>query len=216
VLVDRWASVIMSEDGGAGVQWFIGPGCRSAVKADAGFISWVIFGSDVELGRWHHMIAFLNRASGPMGCPWKFNAAYTRYRADQFDIMFRKVARGRVVQTVARKMDLIVSEHYGAKSITSADHLERFYFARDLGLIRWERWENFALLRPPDVNQMADLIARSRRCMPLPYSDAPSIKWRMIDCRSWTTFIEEAGDWSVERFQWPAADTLGPRGKALQ
>jgi hypothetical protein len=96
------------------------------------------------------MIAFLNRASGPTGYPWKFNAAYTRYRADQIEMMFRKV-RGGVIQTVARKMDVIASEHYCGRNITSADHLERFYFARDLGLIRWERWENFALLRPPDM-----------------------------------------------------------------
>jgi hypothetical protein len=216
VLANRWASAIMTEDGGAGVQWFIGPGCRSAVKADAGFISWIFFGSDVELGQWHHMIAFLNRASGPTGCPWKFNAAYTRYRADQIEMIFRKVPRGGVIQTVARKMDVIVSEHYGGRNITSADHLERFYFARDLGLIRWERWENFALLRPPDIHQMADLIAISRRCMPLPYSAPPTIKWRMIDCRSWTTFIEEVGNWSVERFQWSAPDMLGLRSKAAQ
>jgi hypothetical protein len=69
-------------------------------------------------------------------------------------MIFRKVPRGGAIQTVAHKMDVIVSEHYGGRNITSADHLERFYFAPDLGLIRWQRWENFALARLPDIHQM--------------------------------------------------------------
>jgi hypothetical protein len=35
-MMDGWASAIMTEDGGAGVQWFIGPGCRQKMVQDGG------------------------------------------------------------------------------------------------------------------------------------------------------------------------------------
>ncbi len=43
--------------------------------------------------------------------------------------------------------------------MSSADHLERFYFARYLGLIRWERWENFSVPKPSAFVQMAEEFA---------------------------------------------------------
>ncbi len=47
VVVDGWASAIMTEDGGDGVQYFIGPGCRTSAKS-AGELSWLFFNSNVE------------------------------------------------------------------------------------------------------------------------------------------------------------------------
>jgi len=213
VLADGWASAIMTEDGGAGVQWFIGPRCRVAPKTDAGFVSWIFFGNDVKAGGWQTVVARLNRAASPAACPMDFNAAYTRYRADQIEMTFRVVRRSGSIQSIARNMEVVISEHYGGADIAHADHLERFYFARDLGLVRWERWENFADSQPPDAYRMADLIATSERCKPLPYSNAPGAKWRMIDCRSWTMLVETNADWSVETYHWPALDALGPRPK---
>jgi hypothetical protein len=160
---------------------------------------------------WQSVIAHLNRETSPTGCPANFDTTYTRYRADQ--MTFRVVTRTKSIQSIIRNVDVLVSEHYAGDDITHADHLERFYFARDLGLVRWERWENFAAKRPPEIHRMANLIASSGRYMPVRYSDAPGEQWRMIDCRSWTMLVEEDGNWSEGMYQWPALDALGLRAK---
>jgi hypothetical protein len=213
VMADGWASAIMTEDGGAGVQWFIGPGCRAAPKTDARFVSWIFFGDDAQPGVWQSVFAHLNRETSPAGCPFRFNTAYTRYRADQITMTFRLVTRKGNMQSINRSTDVVISEHYGGDDIAHADHLERFYFGRDLGLVRWERWENFAAARPTEIHRMADLITSSERCMPLRYSEAPGARWRMIDCRSWTMLVEEDATWSVDMYQWPALDAIGLRTK---
>jgi hypothetical protein len=43
LFIGDWASFAMTEDGGGGVQWFIGKTCRSPVDQDARFLGWLIF-----------------------------------------------------------------------------------------------------------------------------------------------------------------------------
>ncbi len=207
-LADGFASAIMTEDGGAGVQWFIGPGCRAAPKSDAGLVSWIFFGRVIRPGDWQSVVAHLNRDTSPAGCPTRFNTAYTRYRTDLIDMNFR-IIRSKDAQIISRKLDVIVSEHYGGDDIAHADHLERFYFARDFGLLRWERWADFAISKQPDIGRMADLIAASGRCQAARYSEPPGPHWHMIDCRSWTMLVEQQANWSVDMYRWPALDALG-------
>jgi len=212
-IVDGWASAIMTEDGGAGVQWFIGPGCQTAPKNDAGLASWIFFGQVMRSGDWRSVVARLNRATSPTGCPTHFNTAYTRYRSDLIDLEFRLISPTKDAQIISRKLDVIVSEHYAGDDMVHADHLERFYFARDLGLLRWERWENFAISQQPDIGRMANLIASSGRCRPVRYSEPPGQSWQMIDCRSWTMLVEQPANWSVDMYRWRALDALGPAAK---
>jgi hypothetical protein len=124
VFINGWASAIMTEDAGAGVQWFIDPGCRAAPKSDAGLVSWVFFGDDVQPTAWQSVIALLNRETAPTGCPTHFNTAYTRYRADQIDMSFRMVSRTGSVQSIIRNLDVVLSEHYAGPDVAHADHLE--------------------------------------------------------------------------------------------
>ncbi len=117
---------------------------------------------------------------------------------------WREAATGRV-GTVP--LDAVVSEHHGGAAIAHAEHLERFYFARDLGLVRWERWENMAVSRLPDRTRMAALIAASGRCpQPVAFSDPPGADWRMVDCRTWTNFVRATpGAPPLVAMDWPAA-----------
>jgi hypothetical protein len=132
----------------------------------------------------------------------------TRYRADTIDVPFRLAKSGSLTETI-KPVDVIISEHYGGEQMTSADHLERFYFARDLGLIRWERWENFSVPKPSAFVQMAEGFAQTGRCRPWAYSTAVGPEWRMIDCRNWTTLVPST-QWSVADYRWTALDALGP------
>jgi len=209
VVVDGWASAIMTEDGGDGIQYFIGPGCRTSTVPAAGELSWVFFNSDVERGQWNSTMARLNKGRSSSECPTVFNTALTRYRADTIDVPFRILDKFERLTEMIKPIDVIISEHYSGGQMTSADHLERFYFARDLGLIRWERWENFAVPQPIALVRMANEFADTGRCRPWAYSIAAGPQWQMIDCRNWTTLVPSTR-WSVGDYRWTALDALGP------
>jgi len=63
------------------------------------------------------------------------NPAYTSWRVVPFRY---RAAPG---QGVPITLATLVSDHYGGARPVTADHVERFYFTRELGGTRWERWE---------------------------------------------------------------------------
>jgi len=102
-----WSSFVLTEDGGGGVQWFIGEGCRSARPSDRRFLSWLIFREPVA-GTWQDGMARLNIAPNIESCPRRFNDAYTRYRRDAVEFPFRIVGPagdpGRAPQARRRRL----------------------------------------------------------------------------------------------------------------
>jgi len=85
----------------------------------------------------------------------------------------------------------LISEHYGGEHRESADHVERFYFTRELGSTRWERWQNSLHSRDFSADQVAKAasdLALSRRCSQVdaPAGGAPLV---MVDCREWTLIM---------------------------
>ena len=57
LFVGDWATFAMTEDGGGGVQWFIGEACRSGVERDARFLSWLVFRQELQDKRWNAAVA---------------------------------------------------------------------------------------------------------------------------------------------------------------
>lgn len=209
VLVDGWASFVMTEDGGGGVQWFVGEGCRTSSDADAKSKSWLTFRDSVTGPKWGSALARLNITGNPNTCPSRFNDAYTRYRTDRIEFPFRVIDVAPVVTSLLRQLDVVVSEHYGGSDIRSADHLERFFFAKRLGLVRWERWANGGLVQPPAVHAAAHMLAQTARCPNLEGYGAPNPNWQLADCRTWTTLVRQTTPWSVDNYQWPALNGFG-------
>jgi hypothetical protein len=209
VLVGRWASFAMTEDGGAGVQWFLGEECGTHRRTpDPRFLSWLAFRNDVTGDRWTSVIAKLNISSNPDVCPQQYNAAFTRFRRDTLSFAFRLIDALPTVETVSRSLEVIVSEHYGGHDIDSADHLERFFFAKGLGLVRWERWANDNFPQAQSTKLAAELLARTARCPSLASYGPPSARWLLADCRQWTTLVKQRAPWSVSIYKWPALNDL--------
>lgn len=111
----------------------------------------------------------------------------------------------------------MVSEHYGGTDIGSADHLERFFFARKFGLVRWERWSNRRVSRQPGDMETAVQLARMARCPKLQRlgpeghgleTQGPETygqrgrDWLMVDCQTWTALVRQTVLWSVDRYGW--------------
>ena len=111
--------------------------------------------------------------------------------------------KSRISMRSSGSADIIVSEHFGGGSVARADHLERFFLARGLGLVRWERWENFSISRLARREEMAATIAGQGRCPGLDFSAPPAEGWRMVDCRTWTNMVRATAAAPLRALDWP-------------
>ena len=207
-LVDGSVYGAMTEDGGNGVQWFVGEGCRSPSDAEGALKGWLFFDDGVTRNTWRDRVAHLNIERRAASCPWLFNDAYTRWRRLDVHFPYRIDAAGSQTREGTWSVDTVLSEHYGGSSIQNAEHLERFWFGRGYGLLRWERWENGDRSSRRDSDDAAQTFAQSRRCGPVEGSAAPGPHWAMVDCRTWTNFVKLEQPWKVSAFNWPRRDVL--------
>lgn len=175
--------ILMTQDGGNGVQWFQGPGCED--EPEAGLGGWLLF--DDEAGpEWRARLVVLRITRGPALCPLRYVPAYTRWRRLPVEYPWFD---GDAPQPPFRA-ESIISEHYDGRGIERARHLERFWFGRDLGMLRWERWERAGPATDP------------RRCPAITGAEPPGAGWVLADCRLWTRF--RRGEQPIP--PWPAAD----------
>ncbi len=201
-IIDGAAYGVMTEDGGAGHQWFVAPACRTADSGLRRFKSWLFFGDDAATGAWREQVVWLAMARNPAGCPVHFSQSYTRYRREPLAVPLL-VLNGPRKDRIQKPVDSIISEHYGRGSIRTADHLERFFFGEGLGLYRWERWEAVGRTLQTGVVEQAGRLRTSGRCPPLAYSTPPEANWVMTDCRMWTNLQRQDPPWRPVDFQWP-------------
>ncbi len=196
VLSPGIVSIGATEAGGGGFGLWVGE-CRGPLTATALTRSWIIVEYDPARPTplEGETIARLNgvTAGGQSTCPTRFNPAYTSWRVVPFRY---RAAPG---QGTPITLATLVSEHYGGKSRATADHVERFYFTRELGGTRWERWEiasgnpRFSAAK---VAEMAAGFAATGRCSApeMPDGGAPLV---LVDCREWTRIeppADPAGD----------------------
>lgn len=181
------ASFVVTQDGGRPgiLQWFLSPACRPGAPLAP---AWLAFAGEVPEGRWAERIAPINIAAAPDACPHDFGQALTRWRRARITLPMRFHDDPTPRELSA---DVIVSEHYARPEIAASDHLERFWFAHGLGMVRWERWNNGAFL--PDTAERGRWFARTGRCGPVPFSEAPGPGWKLVDCRIWTNFSRQGG-----------------------
>lgn len=183
------ASIAATEDAGAGFQLFVGAGCHDSIGPAALARSWIIalYTSGAPLAG--ESVARLNdlRQGHQQRCPSRLNAAYTRWRV--------KPVRYNAGVTLLT----LVSDHYGGPAPDRASHVERFYFTRELGATRWERWQNperTHAVSAREIKAAAARLAASGRCGPAlpPPGGGPFV---MVDCREWTLIVpprDPAGD----------------------
>jgi len=187
LLSPQAVSFAATEDGGGGFQLFVGPECRDRVGAAALTGSWIIALFDPDGPLRGETMARLNdlREGRQSSCPARLNASFTRW--------YTAPVRFRAAEDQGAPVSLttLISEHYGGEHPESADHVERFYFTRELGSTRWERWQNSSHSRDFSADQVAKAasdLALSRRCSQVdaPAGGTPLV---MVDCREWTLIM---------------------------
>jgi len=187
LLSPQTVSFAATEDGGAGFQLFAGEECRERVDAAALARSWIIALLTPNQPLRGETVARLAdlRPGRQSDCPARFSAAFTHWYVQP--ITYR-TADGQGSPLI---LTTLVSEHYGGEHPVAADHVERFYFTRELGSTRWERWQNLSHsrdFREDQLTRAATALALSGRCSKsdMPSGGAPLV---MIDCREWTSIV---------------------------
>jgi hypothetical protein len=199
MIVGDTASAFLTQDGGTpGLQWFVGPRCSEPGRGR--YVSWFLFKADVG-PEWRSVVAELNDLPKDV-CPERFNRAFTRYRRVVEDFPFQCIIGGAPTRQIA-SLPTIIVEHFDARSIANAHALERFYYVRGFGKLRWEAWVTDAA-----KSSQAEALARSGRCADLADSGPPAAGWLMVDCRMWTNIVVDPthAGWRVRDFNWPPAE----------
>ena len=177
------ASMGLTEDGGAGLQFFIGPRC---MPRDA----WVIVHSSFATHPAGQTVARITRRLST--CPGRLGYAFTRWAVQP--VSFRTRTAGQLGRAT---LSTLVSEHFGGQSAEIANNLERMYFTRELGYTRWERWQNLSRQDREMDRRQAAAMAANDRCEPLLGSPSAAADWVLVDCREWTQMVppqNPAGD----------------------
>jgi hypothetical protein len=184
----------LTEDGGDGLQFFYGPGCAAGDPAERLRDSWMLVDRSFLPDRPGEHLARLTKWYDR--CPHAMSNAFTRWQVRA--VTLRTQSGGRAGPQM---FEALISDHFGGRDPELANHLERFYFTRALGYVRWERWENLARPGAPIARDHAEVnavtLATADRCDAIAEPPAPTGTWVMIDCRQWTNLVppaDPAGD----------------------
>jgi hypothetical protein len=196
------ASIFLTQDGGShGLLWFVGPGCSGGGPEH--YLAWLLFKSDAGPG-WRSLVAQLWHEHEDT-CPAKLGLAFTRYKLVSETFPLQRVETMGTPTAGNVTLPTVIVEHYDRRSLEDAHAMERFYFAKGLGKVRWESWS-----ADDKWESQAQKFASSGRCTAVSDSTAPTTGWRMIDCRMWTNIVIGAvpPDWRVRDFNWPPAELI--------
>ena len=172
----------LTEDGGGGLQFFFGPQCNARERALRISDSWIVVDRSFSLNQPGHSTTRLSQ--NPSACPDRLNYSFTRWQVKPVHFRYKSGEKESPVD-----LETLISEHFGGRDVATAGHLERFYFTRELGWTRWERWQNLLQREKPDDRAHASNLANSGRCDQIEGVPASSGEWLMIDCRQWTNMV---------------------------
>lgn len=165
---DGFVRSVATRDGGKShLQYFVGEG--------VGGTGWIFFGVDAPTGSWRELVATLAESSWSGFRPAEFGRAFTRYRLEPvaFTFAVNGALEKRTVQT-------IISEHFDRDSIPGSAAMERSYFGKGYGLLRWEAWGRTIEAPIADLDQRYQWVA---------YSDPPGDGWHLDDIRTYTNLV---------------------------
>ena len=190
-----------------GLQFFYGPDCASSDPTRQILDAWVVVDKSLEPGRPGHMVARLSRYM--QRCD-HLTYAYTAWVTRP--ILFR-VRSGGVESK--KTLDTLVTDHFGGPTADGAPNMERFYLTRELGLIRWERWQNFDRQKRADDARSAEKMESSGQCDSIEQPPVASGNWKMVRCRQYTNLVQTPDPTGDLQQSWLTKLRTDPATRAL-
>jgi hypothetical protein len=172
-----------------GIQYFVGPGC-------GGQEGWLLFDTSAMHGpmSWVSRVSHLSLSrDDPTACP-PLGSAFTRWQRGMVGYVFQM--QGNPIGMMA--LDTILTEHYDNVDQASSVNMERNFFAKGFGNLRWEAWS-----KDPNHqvgNDLANRCPANLNVNGYYYVEDPS--WHIVDCRFWTNFAPATPLFSVATYGW--------------
>ncbi len=165
-----FVSIVGTSDPGINGQVFWNRNCSGGTEDPTNQEdSWLSFPVNILAKPKGGQLAWLKINQGT-GCPWFFNPAWTEWELLPTPFVF----------TTGKALEAVRSDHFGGRSPTRADHIERFYFTRAYGFTRWERWET------------GDVFVKAHGCNGATTLIRDGVTFRRTDCRDTTHVIQQA------------------------
>jgi hypothetical protein len=187
---------VMTADHKGGVQLFVnGEFCTGTITMSS-LLGWPFAAADLAAhpsGVIYGRIKRVRNLGEP--CPIRFAHSITAW----YFVDLPLIQAPGVVGT--RSLRTLVSEHYSGTDIDYSPNMERMYFTRELGRIRWERWQNFSRDERADDPERVSVIAAQGRCVGGVGPPHHAGNWAMVRCHEWTNIVPSAD---------PKGDSIGP------
>jgi hypothetical protein len=169
-------------EAGNGLHFFFGPQCNASQERLRILDSWVIVDNSFSPNVPGMALSRLERNMA--ACPDRLGSAIAQWHVAW--VTFQVRTKG---SDQNANLKTLISDHFAGSNFGNAPHLERFYFTRELGWTRWERWENLMRQEVPDAREKATQLSATGRCEHVEEKPEPPGEWIMIDCRQWTNIV---------------------------
>ena len=184
---------LMTLDHTAGIQLFVNTDkCKDAVGLDSVQAGWAFAPVALDARPNGMSQAHVRRVKNLGGaCPNEFTYSSTNWYFVEFKPMTGPSTEGK------RSLHTLISEHFAGPDPAKFNHLERMYFSRELGRMRWERWQNFSAQRRSDDIDLSSELNSEGRCVGGVGAPKFPGNWVRVRCREWTNIVPSsnpAGD----------------------
>ena len=168
-----------------GLQYFVGPSC--------GGEGWFLFDTANQINSaWTSVVAHLAISKqSSTDCP-PLGASFTRWMRGLVVYPFQ--VAGKATGSVV--LDTLLTEHYDSPTGDESVNMERNWFVKGMGNLRWEAWGK---TRDPGDNL-------SYRCPPINlggYYTPEFSGFHLVDCRYWTNFEIAPQGFTTAQYGWP-------------
>ena len=169
-----------------GMQYIVGPVC--------GGDGWLLFDTANQINSvWTSKAAYLSISKvSATDCP-PLAPAYTRWMRGLINYPFQR--SGEPIGTVT--LDTILTEHYDHDTPDGSIAMERNWFVKGMGNIRWEAWSKTAPPRGGLSEEVCPTVTLAG------YYTPEFAGWHIIDCRYWTNFVPAQPGFTLSVYGWP-------------
>jgi hypothetical protein len=190
------ASIVATDDAVGGIQFFLAPPCNinASGLADVND-SWIIAPTVFQAGITQSTTTQLMLSHTLNTCPSRYDQSLT----------FWEIPVAKLGYTSGDLLQTVISYHYSHPTVDGSDHMEKFYFTRELGATRWERWERPGTPYHTGEAARAASSSASGTCNGASVASDHLSDWYRVDCREWTNIITGTSsapqNWADETLQ---------------